>query len=270
MPPPAKKPVADSPTLTAGDVKNATGMSYRQLNDWDSKGALPSQRQEESNWRKFTARQIFAIMVCKEIRDRFGTPLESLRGVREFLLQEGTDHLLAAIELMRFGFAVFIMTDLTETFVLEPDFEFETLLTYGILRTREDQGYVFIEVNHLVNRLLACLKTPVAALHIRDDNYRVLRSANTLIPQNEQEIALIRAIRQGDYQRVTLTKRNNENLVLEVEQELPEPEANTADINELLKEHEFQTVTVSRTNGKNVRVKRTLPVPLRRRHKQGN
>ncbi len=270
MTPPAKKPEPSDPTLTAGDVKNATGMSYRQLNDWDAKGALPSQRRQDADWRKFTRRQVFAIMVCKEIRDKFGTPLENLRGVSKFILEDGAGHLENAVQLMFFGLAVFILTDLKETFVMDSDLGLLAMLDSGMLRAKEDQAFLLIQVNHLVNRLFACLKMP-GAFHISRDNYEVVKSTRLqMVAQSEQEIAVIRAIRQGDYKRVSLTKKNDEDMVLELEQELPESEAATVDVNGLLKEHEFQTVTVSRTNGKNVRVKRTLPVPLRHKHMQRN
>jgi hypothetical protein len=35
------------------------------------------------------------------------------------------------------------------------------------------------------------------------------------------------------------------------------------DINSIISEHDFQTMTVSRHAGKNTRVKRTLPIPLK-------
>ena len=251
-------------TFTAGDVKNASGMSYRQINTWDSKGNLPNQREQGASWRKFSSREIFAIMVCKEIRDRFGTPLESLRYVRNFMLQDGANHLQAAVDMMRCGFAVFILTDLKETFVLDSDLEFEDMFHYGYLRAGESQGYVFVQVNHLVNRLLACLKKP-AALHIHDEVYDAVSQARLEpILRNEHELAIIRAIRQGDYKRVTLTKKNDSEMLLEVEQDLSGSEA-VKDLNAVIAEHDFQTLTVSRHAGKNVRVKRTLPVPLKRK-----
>jgi hypothetical protein len=258
-------PLASS--FTAGDVKNAAGMSYRQLNDWDAKGALPSQREQESGWRKFLPKEIFAIMVCKEIRDRFGTSLESLRFVRNFMLQDGADHLKSAIDIMQNGCAVFIMTDLKKTFVMDSDLEFEDLFQCGCFRGQEDQGYVFIQVNYLVNRLLACLKKPVA-LRIHDETYRAVMQAraDTTI-RNQQEFAVIRAIRQGDYKRVSLTKKNEEEMLLEVEQELSPPDIARADLNKIMAEHDFQTVTVSRHGGRNTRVKRTLPIPLKAKKK---
>jgi DNA-binding transcriptional MerR regulator len=204
-------------TYTAGDVKNASGMSYRQINTWDTKGNLPNQREKGSTWRKFSSREIFTIMVCKEIRDRFGTPLESLRFVRDFMLQDDADHLQAAVDIMRHGFAVFILTDLKKTFVMDSDLEFEDMLHYGYLRASENQAYVFIQVNHLVNRLLGCLKKS-AALHIHDKVYEAVREARAdPILRNEHELAIIRALREGDYKRVTLTKKNDEEVLLELD-----------------------------------------------------
>lgn len=261
-----KKTEAPDPTFTAGDVKNAAGMSYRQLNDWDAKGTLPGQREEESGWRRFSPREIFSIMVCKEIRDRFGTPLESLKYIQNFMLQDGADHLQAAVDRMRYGFAVFILTDLKKTFVMDSDLEFEDLFHYGLVRASENQGYIFIQVNHLVNRLLACLEQP-AALHIHDAVYEVVKQAQAEpILRNEQEVAILRAIRNRDYKRVILTKRNDEEVLLEVEQDLSGSDA-AKDLNAVIAEHDFQTLTVSRHAGKNVRVKRTLPIPLRRKQK---
>jgi hypothetical protein len=203
-------------------------------------------------------------MVCKEIRDRFGTPLESLRYVRNFMLQDDADHLQAAVDIMRYGFSVFILTDLKTTFVMDSDLEFEDLFHMGFLRCSEDQGYVFMQVNHLVNRLLGCLAKP-AALHIRDEVYdAVMQARAEPILRNEHELAIIRAIRQGDYKRVILTKKNDSEMLLEVEQDLSGFDT-VKDLNAVIAEHDFQTLTVSRHAGKNVRVKRTLPIPLKRK-----
>jgi hypothetical protein len=249
-----KKVKAADSTFTAGDLKNASGMSYRQINDWDAKGTLPNQREQGTSWRKFSLQEMFAIVVCKEIRDRFGTPLGSLRFVRNFMLQNGANHLQTAVDIMRYGFAVFILTDLREIFVMDSDLEFEDLFHLGYLRAAEDQGYVFIQVNNLVNRLLACLETP-AALHIHDKNYEAVRQGRAeRIMRNERELAIIRAIRLGDYEQVKLTKKNDAEMLLDVQQDLSEFEA-AKDPNSTIVEHDFQTLTVSRHAGKNVRVK---------------
>src|SRR5262245_49642497 len=110
------RPPVDS-TYTAADLKRAAGLSYRQINEWDQKGVLPESRIDEAGWRKFSPRDIFALMVCGEIRRQFGVPVETLKWVRTFMQQKGADHLSAAIEIMAQGMAVLLMTDLNETFV---------------------------------------------------------------------------------------------------------------------------------------------------------
>ena len=77
-------------------------MTYRQLNDWDARGAIPGGRAGDAGWRKFSARDLFAMMVCSEIRRRVGVPVESLRYVMNCMVQnDGRNHLSAAIKLMR-------------------------------------------------------------------------------------------------------------------------------------------------------------------------
>jgi hypothetical protein len=267
MTPRQKKPDASEPTLTAAAVRDATGLSYRQLNDWDSKGTLPSQREQGSSWRRFTWREIFILTISKEIRDRFGTPLESLAFVQKCMLQKGANHFQAAVEIMQRGMVVFLLTDFRETFVMGSDVEFERLFRGGMLRGSEDQGFIFIQVNSIVNRLLECLENPVA-LRIHNKFYGAIAQAKAgMTVRDQEELTVIRAVRDRDYKRIVLTKKGGEDMVLEVEQELPTSGDAKNKINDLLAEHDFQTVTVSRVAGKNVRLVRKLPIPLRRSKK---
>jgi len=54
--------------FTAKDLKELADFTYRQLNDWDSKGLLPQNRKDKSNWRRFTPKEVFILMVCSELR----------------------------------------------------------------------------------------------------------------------------------------------------------------------------------------------------------
>ena len=102
----------EAPEYTAADVKKAAGVSYRQLNDWEKKGVIDPPREGAAGWRKFTPREVFTIMVLREIRDRFGVPAASLAWVRKFMLQQNADHFAAAVRLMSYGMTVFLLTDL--------------------------------------------------------------------------------------------------------------------------------------------------------------
>src|SRR5437867_6865558 len=122
---------AKKKVYTAGDLKAAAGMSYRQLNDWEVKGAVSADKDRGEGWRKFSARDLFVIMVCAELRKRFGIPLEQIKFVHDFMRKDGADHLRAAFKLMNLGLSVYLLTDFKETFVLDSDLEFEDLMSYG-------------------------------------------------------------------------------------------------------------------------------------------
>jgi hypothetical protein len=49
--------------FTAKDAKELAGLSYRRLHDSESRGAMPSERDKAGAWRKFTAKELFALMV---------------------------------------------------------------------------------------------------------------------------------------------------------------------------------------------------------------
>ena len=61
----------DDRHYTARDLLQLAGLSYRQLNDWESKGVLPATADRRERWRRFTPRDLFAAMICAEIRRRF-------------------------------------------------------------------------------------------------------------------------------------------------------------------------------------------------------
>ena len=260
MEPSDKTAGAETPSLRAADVKNATGMSYRQLNDWDGKGALPSQREQGSGWRKFTPREIFVLMVCSELRKRFGVPLEKLAWLQSFMLQKGADHFQAALHMMRYGYAVFILTDCERSFDMESDREIGELLKMGYCRYDAPQAYVLLCVNPLVNRMLKALKQP-RHLEISDRAYNAQWEAEARYRvQDHAELAVLEAMRNPDLKRFSVTPKGKKEILLEVEQELPEGQ----DINAAVRSHDFQTVIVKRHQGKNVRILRALPKKISR------
>lgn len=150
----------DDRDYTAGDLNQLAGLSYRQLNDWEAKGALPASANRRERWRRFTPREVFAAMVCAEIRRRFGVPLDKVRFVLDFMRRDNANHLAGAIRLMDRGLSVYLLTDLAETFVMDSDLEFEMLLSGGYFRADVPQSFLFVSINPLVERLRAAVKTP--------------------------------------------------------------------------------------------------------------
>jgi len=206
----------EDPRFTASDLRRIGGITYRQLNDWDSKGALPSQREKGSGWRKFNPRHFFVVLVCAEIRKKFGAPIEKLAWLQKFMLQDGANHFQAAIEMMRHGLAVLILTDLSGQFDMDADVAIGDLLNLGFCRYDEPQSYVLLLVNPLVNKMLAALKNPMR-LEISDTAYDALTDAQAARQvRNKAELAVLETMRQPNIPRFTVVQTSDEEVLLEI------------------------------------------------------
>jgi hypothetical protein len=260
-----KKNPAEEPQFRASDVRDTAGLTYRQLNDWEAKGALPSQSDREAGWRKFSPREVFAIMVCAEIRERFGVPVESLRFIRSFMLQDGADHLQAAVDKMGLGLTVWLLTDCKETFVMDSDIEFEDLFNLGFFRGDDARGYVFLKLNPIVNRLLTAHKPPIH-LKTRPSTYDAIRKAQSVgRAMDMKEIEVLALIRDGAFKRVTVELDGGSIVSASTEQEHVCSGGKVAneEILRIIESKQFQTVTLKSHDGKTVRIHQTVRIPIK-------
>jgi len=200
------------------------------------------------------------LMVCSEVRKRYGMPLEKLVWLKSFMLQEKADHFRAAVRMMQHGLAVFIFTDLEGSFDMDADIALADMLKLGYCRYDHPHAYIFICVNPIVNKILTALKQPVR-LEISDKVYKARWAADAKFRvQDDAELAVLDAMRHNDVKRFSVTKKWEKEILLEIEQELPEG----ADLNSAVSSHDFQTVTIKRHEGKNVRISRTMPKKISR------
>lgn len=202
--------IPENSTFTASDVREVGGVSYRQLNGWDSKGALPGRRARSSGWRKFDPRQFFVILVCAEIRKQFGVSITKLAWLQKFMLQDGANHFLAAVEMMRDGLAVLLLTDLRKQFEMNTDFEIGDLLQLGYCRYDEDQNYVLLLLNPIINKMLAALKNPIR-LEISEKVYDALLGAVAATRvRDTAEFAMLEAMREANTSKVTVVQTGDD------------------------------------------------------------
>jgi len=247
-------------SLTAKDARELAGLSYRQLNDWDERGALPGERSKENGWRRFTPKQLFALMVAKEIRDSYGVPVEKLRFVTDFMMQEGHDHLAAAIRLMEHGLNVFLLTDLEETFLMDSDLEFTDLMEYGWFRAQYSRPFIFIRVNELVNRLLPAT-TQRREIHASEQLYRARAEFDAgLRVHTIAERDLLQAIRGGDTKQIEVGVNDGEikSINTEVNVELEDLVVSKGVVS-VEQKQDFEDLTISTRDGKIVKARRNLP-----------
>ena len=251
--------------FTARDVRQAADLSYRQLNDWERKGALPQDEGRGAGWRKYTPREVFVMMVCAELRRRFGVPIERLRFVQAYMLQEGANHLQAAVELMALlGTGVWLVTDLEESFVMDSELEFRELVNHGWLGGDHPRATIWLKVNPLVNKLLSCLKEPIH-LRAHGRGYEILRELReSLGVRTAEEHEILQLIRSGDYDKIDVEMKNGAIRTIRTNRQVTEPEGQ--DLEDLLRQHEYQTLTVTKRDGRIVSIAETVP----RKRRTGN
>ncbi len=249
-------PGLDDREYSSSDVQDAAGLSARQQNDWDSRGLLPHEREGEEGWRRYTPREIFALMVCTEIRRQYGTPVEKLKWVQQFMLKEGANHFEAAVRIMSLlGVGVWLCTDLEETFILDSELEFTMLWQDHHFGASRERAFLFVPVNPLVNRLLACLKEPVE-LEAHGLGYRVMRSVESMqSARTPEEILVLDLIRKEEVDKVEVVSPGGHVETIRTTTR----HDSAADILHLLNEP-YQRLTVVKKDGNVVHIEQEVPI----------
>lgn len=233
--------------FTAREVQETAGLTYRQLNDWDARGALPPDDARGNKWRRFSPRDLFVLMVCAELRKRFGVPVERLKVVRQVMLAEDADHLSEAARLMaRLDTGVWLIADFDETFIMASEVDLDILVQQGLLRGEGQAGYVFLRVNPLVNRILSALKDPVV-LPKHGRGYEILRLMREQMGvRSAEEFEVLQLIRSGEFASVEVVLVNGK---VERIGTTKRP-GTTARLGALIREHEYQKITLTTSGGR--------------------
>jgi len=260
---------AEEAAFTARDAQDLAGITYRQLNDWDQKGILGANRKGDEGWRKFTPRQMFALVVCAKLRRTFGIPLESLRWVTEVMLREGADHFRWAVHtIVKYQWTIFLMTDFGSTFIFDCDHNFQSIIDTGYFRRREEQSYVFVHINPLVNAVLRAagggdLETSEEFYQkLREYEKKRLEFHGESIDEREREI--LRLLREKNDQRVTVVVRNGEIVRADVDDKVSVTagECVADQIGGAIDDEDYATLRVVKKAGRVVGMERHIPVKL--------
>jgi hypothetical protein len=248
----------NEPKYSASDVRDVAGLSYRQMNDWEGRGALLGSREAEAGWRKFSFLELFILLVCNELRRNFGVSVDSLRWLQKFMRQNGANHFVAAAEIMNRGMVVLLLTDLKTTFIMNSDLDIGDFLHLGGVRNENAQAFVLLKLNPLVNSLLRHVDEPVE-LKIQHQTYRVFREIQGgLSIKSPEEMHVLQLLRDRHFSRVSVETESGE--IVRLEAESNHSIRNAADLIALIDEHRYQTVTVTTQDGKIVKARRTKSI----------
>ncbi len=239
-------PVSDEHKYSARDVKDVAGLSARQQNDWDERGALPHERESEEGWRRFAVRDIFVIMVSAEMRRQYNIPVERLKWMQEVMLQDGANHFEVAVRMMAtLGVGVWVCTDFEEVFIMDTELEFQDLWRSGFFGAEMENGLVFLPLNGLVNQLLSCRKEPIE-LEAHGLGHSILREASKVgRARSSAEMKVLELIRTDEVKNVEVTSVEGEVTLIRTSRR-HDP---ASDIEALLKEDPFQKISVHMKDG---------------------
>lgn len=256
----------DQLDFKASDLKKSIGLSYRQINTWDSKGALPSQRQSKAGWRRFTAKEVFVMAICKTLRDNFGVPIEKLGFVKLFMLQKNSNHLQYAMKMMHDGFCVCLLTNLKFAFIMDTDCDVDTLIRLGFLRNDSANHYILLKINPIVNKILAMKNIPP----LKTDNVIYKQWMDEVLdgrPQDENESEVLQLIRNDKFKKVTVHTRNGRVVQADTEEDIAGDnwEQKLDEIIGVIKAKSYQTVTINVHDDKIVRLFRHNPIKFSKR-----
>ena len=260
-------PDFNDPKYSASDVRDVAGLSYRQMNDWDERGALLGEREADAGWRKFSFLELFILLVCNELRRKFGVPVDSLRWLQNFMRKDGANHFVAAAEIMNRGMVVLLLTDLQTTFKMNSDVEIAEFLDLGGMRDETPQAFLLLKLNPLVNSLLRHIDEPVE-LKIQRQTYSVLRRAQGgLSVKSPEERRVLQLLRDRNLSRVSVEKQDGE--IVQIDAESNHKIGSTAEVAALIETDNYQTVTVTMQDGKIVKVHRRKPIRFSRAGRGG-
>lgn len=251
----AKKttPDDDTPSFKASDVKEASGLSYRQLNDWDERGALPESEDRGAKWRKYNPRDLFIIMVLAELKGQYNTPIEKLKYVKDWMSQDGANHIAAMVEKLVFlGSSLWLITDFEETFLMETEIEISDMFSFGYFHTDKPKAYTLLNVTPLVQRLMKAAKQNAELTTFQFD-MRAEFQKNKFV-KDESEEQLLEKIRSKDISKVELAMKDGSIKTLKVTQK----RGLDSIIDELMEDHDFQKISYFTRDGKVVEVEQTF------------
>lgn len=145
----------EEPRFTASDVRDLAGLSYRQLNDWEARGTAPTTRGSGAGWRRFTGQQMFALMVCAELRQRFGIPVERLRFISDTLARAEAGHYEEATDLGSNSTPTWLVTDLSRWLDVHAGRNLAEKIAERLDDPVIDGALLWLNVSPLVTRLLS-------------------------------------------------------------------------------------------------------------------
>lgn len=150
-----------SSVVVAKEVKEITGLSYKQIKEWDKKDLLPYRergKDETRQWRRFSGVDVLKLSILKELRDA-GIPPADLYQLVMWLKDKEKEILKEVTEKITQGSEIFLSTNLKDKFFLVPDSQKINLALFLSYNDKDADAKICmrININQIVNDMLKTL-----------------------------------------------------------------------------------------------------------------
>lgn len=219
-------------------------ISYRIINHWASLGLIKSGASGANGWHKFSLLDLLWVLVLSELR-KYGMPLDRLKEVQKYLFNSPLPPYNPE---PAFAYYTFLAFNNNPVFLIVFENGFvtttggnETLETqWKISNSLEKYSYITINLNGLLNKLLKHTEEKPIFAMVSD--------------LDKSEKSIVEALRQGKFEKVTITFRDKKPLLLEGTEILP----NSSNIEKILKEYGYENIEFKTEEGKIVKIVRTV------------
>lgn len=217
-------------------------LSYRVINHWEKAGLIDVDRGESgTGWRKYSAMDAIWLNTITELR-KFGVSIENIRRIKEQLTERNEKYKPSVYPLLEFYSSLFMMHK-EETYILVPDnFVIEIATQSGIEFSKALGGmcnHISISLHDIIRKIYQ-----KHDLKLKEDNR---------VNLSREEAALVSEIRTRAYRAINVKMKDGKISRLEKDIQLTDKQ-----VYKLLKDKNFDSITIERENGNIVNVKQIL------------
>ena len=228
-------------------VRHIKGINRSVISFWQDEGLVEDNRAKGQKWRKFSLTTLLWLAIMFELKE-FGLGNPKMKKVKEQLFKTINIATGQQLPLIQYGIyqtivlskPLFLIIDQKASLQLVNDVDYSKQL-----RAHQIKSHIVIDFN-------ACIKANIPEHYSKP----TFSDTSGLSPE---EVEVLDAVRQKDFQSIKITKKNGEIDMIEGMQRLEGQQK----IVDLLKQGKYQNIEVKQSNGKVVCIQRTIRKKLK-------
>ncbi len=245
--------------FTARDIRDLTGITYRQLNDWENRGLLPSSSRRGRKWRRFDDRESFAILICAQLRQQYGIPIDSMIWVKDQLLTDWQHGFyVAKTKFEMDGASVFLLTDLKHRFTILTSPDLARMSITGFFETSSCQHFLLLKLNRLINRMLLYEDPPFQLFESPAATHLSAIPNRQLWIREVGEATVLESIRKRNFREVHVQLTDGAIRTVFADQDYSG--MTLSELDNLSKSWKYQTMILKKNDGEFVKTTRTVAI----------